>query len=330
MIKKQKTIPPSKVKKILAIRNDKIGDLVLTSNIITMLRKTYPEAKIDMVVSNENKQLVEKNKSLNKLIVLPYCPRTLSDFWKYFLFSRKIKKRKYDLGVAMRGSFFNILFLLFLGKVKYRIGFYTNSLTKLFLNRYHFKDFKGHASYSTVDMINHGLGTNFKRVWPEIVTDKEDEKKLKEFMKKNKMKKWISIVVDASKKSKQWPLKNFDEIIKHLEKKYPKYKILLIAGDKENVEALRKKNPGCIPAVKENLRLVYLLLKNSDLVIAPDGGVFHMAWTAKANLVGLVPPSYTSFEDTRPLTENSEVFFKEISEITTGDIKKAIKKFLGS
>src|SRR3989344_3180099 len=118
-----------KTKRIILIRNDKIGDLVLSTNVITALKKRFPDSRIDMVVSKENIQLIEKNKSVSNVYVLKYSPRSLKEFASYFSLAKKIRKEKYDLGVDIRGSFFNIFILLFLGGVKYRIGFYTNELS---------------------------------------------------------------------------------------------------------------------------------------------------------------------------------------------------------
>ena len=320
----------SKIKKILAIRNDKIGDLILSSNVITLLRRQFPTAKIDIVVSEENKPLIEENKSINKIYVLKYSPRTIKEFLNYFNLSKKIRAERYDIGVDLRGSFFNIFFLLFLGGVKYNIGFYTNKLSKLFLDYAHLKDFKGHASNNMVEMMNEGLRINSKNLWPEIAVSKHDIKEIKKFIKENKISKSISLCVDSSHKLKQWPLDRFDEIIKYLHKNYPAYKILLLSIDKNKIYYLIKKNPFCIPLLNQNLRFIFLLFKMNKLVIAPDGGMMHLAWVSKTNLIAFIPPSIAleHFEQIKPLGKNAKIIFKELKNIKTDEIKNLIDKIL--
>lgn len=315
------------IKKILAIRNDKIGDLVLSINSLVILKKEFPNAKIDMVVSKENFPLIEKNKSINKIYILNYSPRTLKEFISYWNLAKKIRDEKYDLGVELRGSFFNILFLLFFGRVKYRIGYYTNPLSKIFLDYGHLKDFKGHASVNMIKMINHGLKRNYNYHWPEIRIDNLDKKELKDFMKKNRINRFISLCVDASNEEKQWPPENFDKLIKYLYKNYPPYKIMIIGVDDKKVNYLLERNNFCIPIIKKNLRFIYLLFKKSSLVIAPDGGLMHLAWTSKTNLIALIP-SNLPLEDIKPLGKNSHIIFKDLKKIKLIEVVSLIKKIL--
>jgi len=326
-LEKFSQVAPSRIKKIILIRNDKIGDMVVSSNVITALKTRFPDAKIDIVTSKENKALVEENKKINKIYVLNYSPRTPNEFSSYFKLSKQIKKEKYDLGVAIRGSFFNIFFLLFLGNVKYKIGFYTNKISKVFLNYAHLKDFKGHATHNMIKMLNGALGTNFKPLWPEIATSKKDGSDVNRFIKQNKIKKFISMVIDASDEKRQWPLRNFDQLIKHLNKEYPKHRLLLLSVDKKKMNFLLKRNPHCISLLRKNLRHIFLLFKKTDLVITPDGGLMHLAWASRANLIAFISPSVI-LEDTKPLGKKSKFIYKEMSNIKLDEVKKLISETL--
>lgn len=55
----------SKVKKILIIRLSSIGDIVLTSPVIRLLRENYPHAQIDFLVRTEYAELVKFDKNLS-------------------------------------------------------------------------------------------------------------------------------------------------------------------------------------------------------------------------------------------------------------------------
>jgi heptosyltransferase-2 len=55
----------SKVKKILIIRLSSIGDIVLTSPVIRLLRESYPHAQIDFLVRKEYAELVKFDKNLS-------------------------------------------------------------------------------------------------------------------------------------------------------------------------------------------------------------------------------------------------------------------------
>lgn len=319
----------SNPKKILVLRNDRIGDLVLSLNALTMLRRLYPKARIDMVVSPENKQLVEANKSITKIYVLKYGPRKIKDFLSYLSLAKKLRKEGYDLGVELRGSFFNTIILLFLGNVKFRIGLYRNWFAKLFLNYGHYKDYNVHNTKCTVDLINIGLGANFKSVWPEIKTAPEDKKDVNKFFKNNKISKSITFCIDANNDIKQWPLDKFDEVIKYINKKYPEYKIILLGIDKVKMDYLMQKNPKCISLFKPNLRTIFLVFKRNKLVVGPDGGTMHLAWVTRTNTITLVPDAFKPYiGSNNPLGKNSIMIFKNFRYISTREVKELIDKIL--
>lgn len=55
--------------RILVIRRDNIGDLVCTTPIFTILRKHYPEARIDALVNSYNAPILNGNSALNHVYV---------------------------------------------------------------------------------------------------------------------------------------------------------------------------------------------------------------------------------------------------------------------
>ena len=319
------------IKKILVIRNDYIGDLVLSSSVFREIRKEYPKSKIVALVSNKNKEIIAKNKNIDEIIVSdPFWRKgSLTSFLNYLKVIRRIRKEKFEVGIDVKSSFLNIFFFLYLGNIKKRVAYYNHPMNKQknFLTDYARYDSNVHASDSDLEIVNVALNMKSKNSFPDIATDKEDENNVKSFIKKNNVKKFICICPDASSEKKQWPLNRFDEIIKHLQKNYPKYKIILVGGDASKINFLAGKNKGVISLIKRNLREVYLLFKKSSLIIAPDGGPMHLAWAAKANLIAFVP-SYLSLKHIGPLGKTSHVIYKEVSEINVEEVKKLISKTL--
>jgi len=314
-------------KKILVIKNDKIGDMVFASGVFREIKKSFPSAIIDVVASPENRALIEKNKNINKIYTLRYAPNSLKEIYNYFLISSSIKKENYDIGIEMRGSFFNIFFLLFLSGIKYKTGFYFKSLSKIFLNLPIKRDITKHENLLMLNLINKSLGTKVKDFLPDIEVDKEDVKAANSFIKKHKLNKFICIVPEASSPTKQWSLKNTESIIKFLRQNYPKYKILLVGKDTENIRRLLKNNNFCIPLVNKNLREVYLLFKKSSLVIAPDGGPMHLAWASKTRVIAIMLKDLT-IENIKPLGKNSAMVIGDMDRITVKEVENKINKML--
>ncbi|MFH1867921.1 MAG: hypothetical protein ABH843_03020, partial [Candidatus Omnitrophota bacterium] len=62
-------MPKQKYKRILLVRTDRLGDLVLTTPAIKAVRDSYPDAYIAMVVRPYTELVVRDNPCLNEVIV---------------------------------------------------------------------------------------------------------------------------------------------------------------------------------------------------------------------------------------------------------------------
>ena len=58
----------NKIKKILVLKNDKIGDMIVSSGFLREIRKAYPKAEITLIASEANKNLIEKSGYYDKIL----------------------------------------------------------------------------------------------------------------------------------------------------------------------------------------------------------------------------------------------------------------------
>lgn len=344
---KSKPIKEKNFKKILLIRNDHIGDLVLDTSIFREIRKKFPEAEITALISPETKQIIEKDPNIDKIITLGlfWRKKNLSFFMEYMRILKQIKREKFDVGIDIRGSFMSIIFLLWAPKIRKRVGYYNITGGKAFLTNPIFLDKEENTIYFDMKLAEKGLNFKAKNYWPKIVTDKQDEKEVDFFIKKNNLKKFICICPGSTNELKQWDEDKFNRIIKNFNLKYPKYKILLIGGgeDKALINRLAE-NKNCISLINFNLRLLSLLFKRSKLVIATDGGPMHIAWVSDSNLIALWGP--INLIQMKPLKKSIVIHHKLecypchtkkcikgkgkrcMDLITVNEVEKSIKKIL--
>ena len=321
----------TKIKNILIIRNDHIGDLILTTSAFSALKKEFPNSKITVICSKINKPIIEHNKNIDELIVFAHGKQFIKNFHKYFGVLWKLRKKKFDIGIDLRGDFLNIFFLMFMAGVKKRIGFYRKKASKWFLDYGLKRKVEIHETKYVIDVLNKGLGLKMSYSEPEIATTNSDKKETEEFIKKNNLKEFICIVPDSGHPLKQWPLDKFDKIIKFLKKEYPNQRIVLVGGIKEKLDWLKKRNPECAMLCRGNLRMVYHLFKKASLVLSLDVGPMHIAWVGKSKLLGLILKfSEPSIKNIVPLGKNSKYLLeKEVDKkITVSEVKKEINKIL--
>jgi heptosyltransferase-2 len=330
-------------KKILIVRNDHIGDFVLSTAVFRELKKKYPKSKIVLITSKVNRVLAEKDKNIGEIWELEIPQYNLKTIWRYLKMALKIRKEKFDVGIDLRGSLLISSLLLWLGNVKKRIGkcdnyhnekmnkiisfFQTNPIkTEYYSN-------KRHITKENLYIINKGLGINLKNNLPKIVTDSQDEKEVKEFIKNNNLRDYICIFPLTDSPSKQWPIKNFEEIIRWTKNNF-NGNVLLIGTEahRKELERLSNFNSKSKVVANFNIRLLSLLFNKSQLVLAHDGGPFHIAWSSGARTVELVRPfppelaagKFRALKSTKIIWSKNE----DIKNISLEDVTKAMSEFL--
>jgi predicted lipopolysaccharide heptosyltransferase III len=124
------------IKKILVLRYRSIGDIILTGPALEALARTYPEARIDMVVDDVFADLLHGNPYINYVLLHQRGRRGLTKF-QYFMmnlrFIRKIRKQRYDLVVDLHSGPRSSM-LTMLSGARYRLGYRFRFRNKLAYN----------------------------------------------------------------------------------------------------------------------------------------------------------------------------------------------------
>lgn len=280
-------------KKVLFLRNDHIGDMVYSTQIFRELKKKFPNVKIGVVASPGNSQIIKKDPYVDEIFEIDlFWRRGLKGFLDYFKVLKKIKRRKFDVGIDLRRSKLNIIFFLWIPKIKTRTSFYNINGGKAFLTHPVLYVKKTNYIYENLPIIKEVFEVDIKNCWPHVITNEEDEKDYKKIVKENKLKKYVVFAPGATADSKRWPEKKFGELIERFHKKYPKHKVILSGAnsDKNLIMSLCRNRDYCIPLINFNLRKMALVFKNAEAVVANDGCATDISWVAEGKLVSLVGP----------------------------------------
>lgn len=117
-------------KRILVIRLDNMGDVIMSTGVFRQLKKRYPEAKITGLVGAWGEPVLRNNPNVAEVIVhnCPWFnPQGRKNYIGWFFRDypavlRRIRSGRFDLGIDLRSDFRHILFFLFWGGAKYRFG----------------------------------------------------------------------------------------------------------------------------------------------------------------------------------------------------------------
>ena len=128
--KKYPTLTTQKVhaRRILVIRLDLIGDLVLSMTIVRTLKRSYPEAEIDLLALPASAQVVMYDPDLNEIITYdpnvwrrPKALFQAKNWRNSYNLLRLLRARHYDIAVSAFGNWAGIITAL--SGTKRRVGF---------------------------------------------------------------------------------------------------------------------------------------------------------------------------------------------------------------
>jgi len=108
-----------KQKRILIIRSDRIGDVVLSTPLPREIKKTYPESFIAVLVRKYTKDIYINNPHVDALILLDDIPfEGLNNFW---LKVKELRKYKFTHALSLMPTE-RTNYLMFFAGIKTRIG----------------------------------------------------------------------------------------------------------------------------------------------------------------------------------------------------------------
>ncbi len=121
--------PLPNIPRILLIRPDHLGDLVLTTPILHALRTQAPNAHITIMVGPWSSEVVARHPDLDQVITFPFpgFQRTPQKPWTPYilLFSaaQQLQRNNYDLVINLRPDFWWGAALAYLARIPRRIGY---------------------------------------------------------------------------------------------------------------------------------------------------------------------------------------------------------------
>jgi len=344
-----KTILPPKegpavdIKRIVVIELAHLGDALVTTPAIRLLRNKFPNAHIAMVVSPWSKDIITGNPDIDEVILyraswFDRIEKKHFSLKETLLFVRRLRGANFDLGIDMRCDI-RVVLLMWLGKVKYRVGYGFTGGGFLLSQVVPFDIEKRQAKHQIDHNINLvksiGLGRKVDSADRKMALyfSGADKGHIEEYLKANSITEedfLIAIHPGAGLPSKCWPAEKFDLLIDKISKQY-KAKIILVGGPDEvhlaeKIAASRRVK--VINAIGHtSLKQLMALLKICHLFIGGDSGLMHIASAAETPIVaiwsGKSKPSLWE-----PLSEQTVIIDKPLKDISVEDVLDGVLKQL--
>ena len=287
------------VRRILVIRLSSMGDIILTSALINLIRETFPLARIDYCTKEQFAYLARSNPNIHKVI------KAKNEITREALKELKelIKLNNYNLIVDAQNNF-NSLYLRSSQDAQ-KLVFRKHSIRKFLLVNFKINLLKNFppiinrykqilSKFAAIEKINQ-IET------PEVFTDEVSERSIEKMLESLSIAQGTEIVcIPAVSKhfTKTYPAENYAEIINNYPNSQAVFFFTGTGSDSTNIntiKSLTKERKVYDLCDKLEIPDLISLIKRCSLVICGDTGPMHIAEALDIPVIMLAGSSVNEF-----------------------------------
>ena len=298
-------------RRILVIRMDLIGDLILSLTVVRALKRTYPEAEIDLLAIPASAKVAIFDPHLTRIIT--YDPKALfqpKNWRQAWSLIHQLRSRHYDLAISIYAHWAATLAVL--SGAKRRVGygpeaypgFMTDSVPGGIPGRWrHWAplDNKHEVDYCLQLAQAAGATLTPQDRIPRLYVDEQTDLEVEQLLRQEGVqpgKPLIACHINSNNgQSKRWPIPHWATLIDRLIRQEGAYVVLTGApGDMPQIEAViqRMHEHAINLAGKTSLTQLAALLQRADLLISGDSGPLHMGVACGTPIIGIYGPTNPS------------------------------------
>ncbi len=306
-------------KKILVVRSDRVGDLILTTPVFQALREAYPEARIVALIAAGNEELLEGNPYLDHVLVddKKVAHRGIKGFKKLL---RSIKDECFDVAFILHTKNRTNLLCSTAG-IPRRVGYRNDKLGFLLTDPVLDDRPQGnkHEAEYCLDVLR-AVGVPVRAPGLHVMVQPRQADWVQDLLVQkgiSESDRLVAIHPGASCISKRWMPEGFARVASELAQR-PGVKIVVVGG-KENtpiVQAMAKhlSYPFLDATGQTSLGQLAAILARCRVLISNDSGPVHLAAGLKIPVVAIFGRNQAGLSPTRwgPWGTPNRILHKEV------------------
>jgi lipopolysaccharide heptosyltransferase II len=319
---------PDEVKRILVFAYHGLGNFIMYTPALKLLREHYPFARIDLQVGNNTgcEEVLAGASVFDNIYNTPYR----AGLAEWIRRAREIRETRYDLTInEFHSHSWKLALLVAASGARFRAGHATSPGWSHRFSRFSFifnlpvvmrED--EHEVERYLDLI---AATGARRIsLSEAKTfmhlTEDDRAFARDFFKQEGPRGLKTIIgiqpgTSIAMRWKQWPLDRYRALIEQIAVDRPDAMVVLFgsASEKEMIEELKK---GMGPAVrvaagKTSVKQVAALIERCDMLICNDSGLMHAAVAVGTPVIAIYGP--TDIRRTAPLGAGNRVIRRDLA-----------------
>ncbi len=305
-------------RRILIVRTDRVGDVILSTPAVRALRTAFPDAYLGMMVGLQNRELVEGNPDLNAVFL--YDKEGPQKSWLGTLrFAQEMKSHRFDTALILHSTN-RVILVSWLAGIRRRIG-YARRLGWLLTDPVPYVKREGerHELEYNLELLK-PLGIESKERALFVPTTQEQEAKVEKFLESVILRQacpelavllrraqderpsrraqderrvessLIALHPGASCPSKRWPAERFAQVGDRLAERF-QARILVVTGPEETrlgEEVIGRMNHPALRALGTlGLGEMAALFRKVRCLISNDSGPVHLCCAVGTPVVSI-------------------------------------------
>lgn len=284
--KKEKSFSLHQIKKILIIRIDRIGDLMLSTPALRAVRKKIPQADITLVLNPSIQDLAK---------VIPWIDKTVV-YRNLIQAARALKQEGFDLAIDLLMDYpLKSALLAFLSGARYRVGYNIQGRGGFFNIKVKPDSEEKHMIERTLDVVR-AIGVDTVNRNPEIVVLDEEKKYIEHFLNQRKVSSkdlLVGIHPGGNYPSQCWQPERFAQLADEIIIEYGA-EVIVIGGPGE--EGLVRKvvnlmSEKAIEVIDIPLSRLAALIARCNLFVCNNSGPLHIATAVGTPTISTMGPT---------------------------------------
>ncbi len=315
--------------KYLFIRQDRIGDVLVSTPLFRILKQKYPQCTIDVFLSTNNHFVLENNPYIRKRWI--YTKR----FKETITLVLQLRKERYDYAIDLIDNpSVTSTILCLLSGARYTVGMekensYAYDITVPLLSRKKVHIVERLAQLLSVFEIN----PSNEELFLEYRPSEQSHKFVMDFFHKKGIyqSKKIGINISAGGGDVRfWGISNYNQLINLIVEKYPDFSIIILYSPlhinyAQQLQTMEQKV--FLAPVTETFDHFAALIEQLSILITPDTSAVHLASAFKIPTVALYIQSNKNLRIWDPYQTIHEAIITEIDDLKTIPVEEVFKAF---
>lgn len=303
-------IDPVKIKKVLFMRYDKIGDMIVSLPVFDNLKKRCPHIEISILCSPGNYAVIKDDPRFANIYI--YRKHLIHDFKQLLA----MRRENFDCAVDLvKGDSTSAVFL-----TRFSVG----DKPRIGLQKKKFRKYYDYSRSDSPDEITHILNHTLVVLEPLGLDSAAADTTARPYLSSSAKRKadqfitqlsldharqplpmLVGVNLSVGQPTRQWPIEKYRELLDRISRERDeRVKLILFTAPKERrlAEKILQNGSDSVSLIPPNLTLeeATAIIARLDLMITPDTSIVHIARAFDLPVVGLYTRAPVNFSQWHP------------------------------